>query len=90
MSANWNNVRQAVYVLGAGVLGAAAAMGWITAEQGEQLSSALVETLGAVAMLLAAANVNKGAKPEPAPDVGLPAYVGETSARSDSTGRHRA
>lgn len=90
MSVNWNNVRQATYVLGAGVLGAAAAMGWITAEQGEQLSSALVETLGAVAMLLAAANVNKGVKPAPAPDSGLPVYEGETSARSDSTGRHRA
>lgn len=91
MTANWNNVRQATYVLGAGVLGAAAAMGWITAEQGEQLSSALVEVLGAVALIVAAANVNKGDKPEPAQsEGGLPVYDGPTSAQADRPGRHRA
>ena len=94
MSVNWNNVRQATYVLGAGVLGAAAAMGWITAEQGEQLTSALVEVLGAVALIVAAANVNKGAGPDPAPEAPtggvLPVYGGPTSAVSNTAGRHRA
>lgn len=99
---NWNNVRQAVYVLGAGILGAAAAMGWITAEQGEQFTSALVEVLGAVALIVAAANVNKGTAPEPAalgstaPQAavsgdsgeGLPVYDGPTSAPS-YVGKHR-
>lgn len=97
MSTNWNNVRQAVYVLGAGILGAAAAMGWITADQGEQLTSALVEVLGAVALVVAAANVNKGrVKPDPVPapaptsvpDEGLPVYDGPTSAPA-YVGKHR-
>lgn len=99
MTANWNNVRQAVYVLGAGVLGAAAAMGWITADQGEQLTSALVEILGAVALVLAAANTNKGTTPAPVestaphattgdPDTGLPVYDGPTSAPA-YVGKHR-
>ena len=93
MSANWNNVRQAVYVLGAGILGAAAAMGWITADQGEQLTSALVEVLGAVALVLAAANVNKGGATASQaaagdPDAGLPVYDGPTSA-PEYVGKHR-
>lgn len=93
MTANWNNVRQAVYVLGAGILGAAAAMGWITADQGEQLTSALVEILGAIALVLAAANTNKGATPTPpvsavTADAGLPVYDGPTSAPA-YVGKHR-
>lgn len=98
MTTNWNNVRQATYVLGAGILGAAAAMGWITAEQGEQLTSALVEVLGAVALIVAAANTNKGHRPEPSPVVSetltpaaggeLPVYDGPTST-PDYAGRHR-
>lgn len=100
MAANWNNVRQAIYVLGAGILGAAAALGYITADQGEQLTSALVEILGAVALIVAAANVNKGrVKPDPVPlqvtvstvdsdDTGLPVYDGPTS--HGYVGKHRA
>lgn len=93
MSANWNNVRQAVYVLGAGVLGAAAALGWITADQGEQLTSALVEILGAVALVLAAANTNKGTTPTPSVPAepageGLPVYDGPTST-PEYVGKHR-
>ena len=93
MTANWNNVRQAVYVLGAGVLGAAAAMGWITADQGEQFTSALVEILGAVALVLAAANTNKGTASAPTlpadtADTGLPVYVGPTST-PEYVGKHR-
>lgn len=97
MSANWNNVRQAVYVLGAGVLGAAAAMGWITADQGEQLTDGLVEALGAITLILAAANTNKGHKPAsaltPAQGGSLPVYDGPTSAVAASepyVGRHRS
>ena len=85
MTANWNNVRQAVYVLGAGVLGAAAAMGWITADQGEQFTSALVEILGAVALVLAAANTNKGTVPEPAP-LGPTVPQAAVSGDSDAAG----
>lgn len=93
MTANWNNVRQAVYVLGAGILGAAAALGWITADQGEQLTSALVEILGAVALVLAAANTNKGTAPTPTvsaatTDTGLPVYDGPTST-PEHVGKHR-
>ena len=92
MSANWNNVRLAVYSVGAGVLGAAAALGWITADQGEQLSDALVEILGAVALVVAAANVNKGDRKPATVSVpesdGLPVYDGPTSDPA-YVGKHR-
>lgn len=93
MAANWNNVRQAIYVLGAGILGAAAALGWITADQGEQLTSALVEILGAVALIVAAANVNKGVQASAPKSEGLPVYDGPTSTVIEDggyVGRHRA
>lgn len=74
MSANWDNIRQAVYVLGVGILGAAAAVGIIEHGVQEQLTEALTQILGAVALIIAAGNVHKG-KDEPAKVPDLTAVV---------------
>lgn len=51
--------RKALYVLLAAVLGAAAAFGVVTADQADAILTQLDKILGAVALILAAGNVEK-------------------------------
>ena len=88
---NFPAVRQAVYALVVGVLGAAVALGWLSPDHETAIIEAVSSGLAAVALLLAAANVNTGSKPTPAPeapDDSLPVYDGPTSA-PEYVGRHR-
>ena len=87
MNINFPAVRQAIYALVVGILGAAVALGWLSPDHETAIIEAVSSGLAAVALLLAAANVNTNT---PGAGDGLPVYDGPTSApATDYVGRHR-
>lgn len=91
MTINFPAVRQAIYALVVGVLGAGVALGVVSPDHETAIIEAVSSGLAAIALLLAAANVNKGGAAAPAtdePGEGLPVYDGPTSA-PEYVGKHR-
>lgn len=94
---NWAAFRLPVYSIAAGILGAAAAAGFITADESEAIAEqfdSILNAVGSLLFILAAGNTHpEDHKPAKGKDVGLPVYDGPSSAvpaPEPYVGRHRS